>query len=121
MNQELKPGDAAAALAAQKQRLIREGELYRVGVVHAKAMTAQALHPEALLHGAFDQAVGVVQARFGALLQPGGLSGVNIKSFLPYMLTVGSFIARRRLVKPALAVGVLVAVGAAWLVRRKRT
>ncbi len=110
-----------AALAAQKQRLIKEGEYYRVGVVHAKALVAQALHPEALLHGAVDQAIGMAQARFGALLQPGGLSGLHLKTVLPYMLTVGSYIARKRLVKPALAVGVLVAVGAAWLMRRKRT
>ncbi len=109
-----------AALAAHKQRLIKEGEYYRVGVVHAKALVAQALHPEALLHGAVDQAIGMAQARFGALLQPGGLSGLHLKSVLPYLLTVGSYLARKRLVKPALAVGVVVAMGAAWLMRRKR-
>jgi hypothetical protein len=115
MNQK----DEAAALAAQKQRLIREGELYRVGVVHSKALLGQALHPEALLHGAVDQAIGMAQARFGALLQPGGLSGLHLKTFMPYLLTVGSFIARKRLVKPALVAGGLAAAGA-WLMRRKR-
>ncbi|MFA9216762.1 MAG: hypothetical protein ACEQSK_06615 [Sphingomonadaceae bacterium] len=115
------PQEQAAALAAQKQRLIREGELYRVGVVHSKALVAQALRPEALLHGAVDQAVGLAQARFGALLQPGGLSSVHLSTVMPYLLTVGSFIVRRRLLKPALAVGVLAAAGAAWLIRRKRS
>jgi hypothetical protein len=116
----MNPPDDAAALAAHKQRLIREGELYRVGVIHSKALLSQALHPEALLHGAVDQAIGVAQARFGALLQPGGLSGLPLKTMMPLLLTAGSYIVRKRLVKPALAVGVLVAAGAAWLIRRKR-
>jgi hypothetical protein len=116
----MNPHEQAAALAAQKQRLIREGELYRVGVVHSKALVAQALHPEVLMHGAVDHVIGMAQARFGALLQPGGLSGLHLKTLMPFLLTAGSFIARKRLVKPALAVGVLVAVGATWLMRRKR-
>jgi len=107
-------------IEVQKERLIREGEYYRVGVIHAKAQVAQALRPEAILHEAVDQAVGLAQARFGALLQPGGLSGLKLSSLLPYALTLGSYIARKRLLKPALAVGAVVAVGAAWLIRRKR-
>ena len=107
-------------IEVQKERLIREGEYYRVGVIHAKAQVAQALRPEAILHEAVDQAVGLAQARFGALLQPGGLSGLKLSSLLPYALTLGSYIARKRLFKPALAVGAVVAVGAAWLIRRKR-
>jgi hypothetical protein len=107
-------------IEVQKERLIREGEYYRVGVIHAKAQVAHALRPEAILHEAVDQAVGLAQARFGALLQPGGLSGLKLSSLLPYALTLGSYIARKRLLKPALAVGAVVAVGAAWLIRRKR-
>jgi len=107
-------------IEVQKERLIREGEYYRVGVIHAKAQVAQALRPEAILHEAVDQAIGMAQARFGSLLQPGGLSGLKLSSLLPYALTLGSYIARKRLFKPALAVGAVVAVGAAWLIRRKR-
>lgn len=109
-----------AALAAAKLRLIREGELYRVSVLHAKTQVAHALHPQALLHGAVDHAVGMAQARFGALLSPGGLSGLNIKTLMPYAITVGSFIARKRLIKPLLLVGAVAALGGAWLLRRKR-
>ncbi|MFS2007580.1 hypothetical protein ACEN9F_28625 [Duganella sp. CT11-25] len=111
----------AAELAAEKQKLIREGELYRIKVVHAKALLANALHPDALFHGAVDQAVGMARARLGGLLQPGGLSGVNIKSLMPYALTVGSFIARKRLIKPAIGVALALGVGVAWLLRRKST
>jgi len=107
-------------IEVQKERLIREGEYYRVGVIHAKAQVAQALRPEAILHEAVDQAIGLAQARFGGLLQPGGLSGLKLSSLLPYALTLGTYIARKRLIKPALAVGAVVAVGAAWLMRRKR-
>jgi hypothetical protein len=111
----------AAELAAEKQKLIREGELYRIKVVHAKALLCNALHPDALFHGAVDQALGMARARLGGLLQPGGLSGVNIKSLMPYALTVGSFIARKRLIKPAIGVALALGVGVAWLLRRKST
>lgn len=112
---------------ANKERLIREGELYRISVLHSKAQVVNALHPEALLHGAFDHAVGVAQARLGGLLGGGGggggggfLGSVNYKALMPYAITVGSFIARKRLIKPVLALTVVGAGVAAWLLRRKR-
>ncbi|NVD70869.1 hypothetical protein D0T25_31510 [Duganella sp. BJB488] len=108
-----------AAVEADKQRLIREGELYRIKVVHAKALVGNALQPDALLHGAVEQAIGVAQARLGGLLQPGGLRNVNFKALLPYALTVGSYIARKRLVKPAMGVALAAGVGMAWLLRRQ--
>ncbi|MBA5686748.1 hypothetical protein [Rugamonas apoptosis] len=110
-----------AALAADKMRLIREGELQRVKVAHAKAQLGMALRPEALLHSAVDQASALAQARLGGLLSPGGLNMANLKTVLPIALTVGSFIMRKRLLKPALGVGAVVALGVAWLARRKRT
>jgi hypothetical protein len=115
----------AAALAAQKQKLVREGELYRIKVVHAKALVTNALHPDALFHGALEHALGMAKARVGGLLQPGGLSGlgglggVNFKAVVPYALTVGSFIARKRLIKPAIGLALALGIGAAWLMRRK--
>lgn len=107
-------------LAADKARLILEGELYRVKVAHAKAQVTLATRPEALLHGAVEQALGLAQARFGALLQPGGLSGLHLKTAMPVLLTVASYVWRKRLIKPALGVGAAVALAVTWLVRRKR-
>ena len=112
--------ESEAQLHAEKLRLIREGELYRVKVAHAKALVTQALQPEALLHGAVDHAVGMAQARLGGLLQPGGLSGLglNFRTLMPYALTIGSWVARKRLVKPAVALALAAGVGVAWLLRR---
>lgn len=113
----------AAEFAAEKQRLIREGELYRIKVVHSKALVGNALHPDALFHGAVEHAVGMARARIGGLLQPGGLGGAlggfNVKSLLPYAMTVGSFVVRKRLIKPAIGVALVLGVGVAWLMRRQ--
>jgi hypothetical protein len=108
-----------AALAARKERLILEGELQRVKVAHAKAQLGMAMRPEALLHSAVGQAAELAQARLGSWLAPGGLNMANLKTVLPIALTVGSFILRKRLLKPALGVGAALALGVAWLLRRK--
>lgn len=108
------------AAAANKERLIKEGQLYRLSLAHAKALTAEAMQPEALLHGAVDHAAALARARFGLLMQPGGLHGVNVKALMPYLLTAGSFILRKRLVKPVLAVAAAAALGGAWMLRHKR-
>jgi hypothetical protein len=113
-----------ASRAAQKERLIREGEIYRLSVLQSKYQVVNALHPDRLMHDAVEHAVGAVQTRLGNLLggPGGGLDKINfrsIKSLAPYALTVGSFIMRRRLLKPALAVAALAALGVGWLMRRK--
>jgi hypothetical protein len=114
-----------AALAAEKQKIIREGELYRIKLVHSKALVGQALQPDALMHGAIDHAVGLAQARLGGLLHGGASGGFSfsslksLRSLAPYALTVGSFIARRKLIKPALALATVAGIGVAWLMRRK--
>lgn len=106
-----------AAMAAHKKRLIAEGQLYRVGIVHARARVAYALHPQALLHGAVEHMVGYASARVDGLLAPGGLGW---KAALPYVLPALTFIARKKMFKPALGVGVAVAAAAAWLLQKRR-
>jgi hypothetical protein len=108
------------ALAVAKERLLREGELYRLSTLRSKHEVMHAMQPQALLHSAVDQAIGTLQSRLGSLIgEGGGLSGLNVKSVLPYVLPVASWIARKRLWKPAAAAGILAAVAAWWLVRRK--
>ncbi|WP_342117462.1 hypothetical protein [Pseudoduganella sp. OTU4001] len=110
-----------AELAVAKERLVREGELYRLSALRAKHEVIHALQPQALLHGAVDQAIGALQARLGNFIgQGGGLSSINFKTALPLVVTAVSWLSRRkRLVKPAIAVAVLAAAGVAWLMRRK--
>ena len=122
----------SAAIAVAKERLVREGELYRVSVAHAKGQLAYALHPEALMHSAVDHAVGVLHHRFGSLFSgPGGgggglagiaglASGLSLPKILPYVIKAGSFIVRRRLVKPVLLTGVAAAVAGLWITRKPR-
>jgi hypothetical protein len=120
--------------ASAKARLIREGELHRLGVLQSKHNVAHALHPEVLLHGAMDMGIAAVQARFAGLLaarMPSGgeggggglgniLGNVNYKALMPVAITVASFISKRRLTKPALALGTVAAAVAGWYYKRKR-
>lgn len=121
--------------ASAKARLIREGELHRLGVLQSKHNVAHALHPEVLLHGAMDMGIAAVQARFAGLLAAripsGGGSGgggglgsilgnINYKALMPVAITVASFISKRRLTKPALALGTVAAAVAGWYYRRKQ-
>ena len=140
-----------AELNAAKEKLVLEGQLYRVSVVHAKAQVAHALRPDALVHGAIEHALGAVQQRFASLFggghgashggaagegasaalgglgaSLGGLAGIvglvkgmGLTRALPIAIKVGGFIARRRLVKPALLVGAVAVAGGLWLSKRK--
>ena len=79
------------ALAVAKERLVREGELYRLSALRSKHEVINALQPQALLHGAVDQAIGTLQSRLGAFIgHGGGLSGISFKTLLPYAVTLGS-------------------------------
>lgn len=116
-----------AAVAATKARLIREGELYRVSVLHGKHTVLQAMHPEVLLHGAVDLAVGTVQNRLagviGGTAAAAGAGGLlaNYKTLMPIAMSVGSFISRKRLIKPAIALGAVLAGLGTWLYKRKQS
>lgn len=102
-------------LAAEKRKLIADGELYRVGLVCAKALVAQELRPEALWQGVLSHALGFAAKHVEHILAP---SGLRLQSVMPYLLTGMSLIARKKMVKPAL--GVIVALAVTWLIRKKR-
>ncbi len=109
--------DSAQAVAAHKRKLIAQGELYRVGIVHARAHVSEALRPNSLLQGVVEHAVGFASNRVESLMAPGGL---RLQGVMPYALTILSFIARKKLVKPAIGIAVAAAVAVNWLSRRKR-
>jgi hypothetical protein len=102
-------------LAARKAALLRQGEFYRVGIVHAKANVKQGARPDAIFHRAIDHATFALRSRVDGLLRPGGAS---VSSLMPYALSIVGFLSRRRLVRPALGV-VAVAVALGWYLQRR--
>jgi hypothetical protein len=104
------------ALAERKERLLRQAEFYRVGIVHARAGIKQGARPEALFHTALDHATWAVRSRVDSLLRP---TGINVATIMPFAVSLFGMIRRRRLVKPALGV-LLAAAGVALYVQQRR-
>jgi len=111
------PKDKDDALAERKARLLRQGEFYRVGIVHAKANIKQGARPDALFHNALDHATWAIRSRVDGILRP---TGVNVSTIMPYAVSILGFLSRRRLVKPALGV-LAVAAGAFYYLQHRRT
>lgn len=109
-------GDRERDLRERKARLLRQGEFYRVGIVHAKAHVKQGARPEAVFHSALDHAAWAIRQRVDGLLKP---TGVNVTAFMPYAISIIGFITRRRLLKPALGVAAALAA-LAWYLQRRR-
>lgn len=109
-------GDKSKDLAERKVRLLRDGELYRIGIVHARAQIRHGARPDTILHSALDHAGWALRARIDSMLKP---TGVNLAALMPYALSVLGFIRRRRLGRPALAVSLaLAALG--WYMQHRR-
>jgi hypothetical protein len=104
-------------VAARKAELLRDGEFYRAGLVHARAQIKHGARPEVLFHSAIDHATWALRARADALLKP---TGTSISVLAPYALTVLGFIRKRKLGKPALAIAALLGV-AGWYWQKKRS
>jgi hypothetical protein len=110
------PVSKESALAERKERLLRQAEFYRVGIVHARAGIKQGARPEALFHTALDHATWAVRSRVDSLLRP---TGINVATIMPFAVSLFGMIRRRRLVKPALGV-LLAAAGVALYVQQRR-
>lgn len=100
----------------RKAQLIRQGEFYRVGLVHAKAQVKHGAQPAALFHTAVDHAGAALRNRLDHMLGP---TGMTVGSLAPYALTIVGFIRRRRLGKPALGVALALA-GIGWFLQQRR-
>ena len=109
------PVSKEQALAERKARLLRQADMYRVGIVHARAGLVHSARPEALFHTALDHASWALRAKVDSLLHPTGLS---VGAIMPFALGIIRFLSRRRLVKPAL--GILVAGAAVALYAQRR-
>jgi hypothetical protein len=100
----------------RKAQLLRQGEFYRVGLVHAKAQLRQAARPEALFHSVLEHATWALRARIDGLLRP---SGTNVAALMPYVVTIIGFIRSRRMGKASLGVALALA-GAGLFVRLRQ-
>ncbi|MEO7494547.1 MAG: hypothetical protein ABIT83_16210 [Massilia sp.] len=108
---------ASDDLDERKAQLLRQGDFYRVSLVHSKAQLKHAARPETLFHSAVDHATFALRSRVDGLLKP---TGVSVASMMPYALSILGFIRRRRLGKPALGVAVALG-GLAWYLQHRRT
>lgn len=109
--------ESRSEVSERKARLLRQGDFYRAGIVQAKAHIKHGAKPETIFHNAMDHATFALRSRVDGLLRP---TGINVGTVMPYVMSIISFINRRRLHKPALGVAVLVGV-AAWYANRQRT
>jgi hypothetical protein len=100
----------------RKAELLREGEFYRAGIVHAKAQVRHGARPDVILHSAIDHATWALRSRADALLRP---TGTSVTALAPYALTVFNFIRRRRMGKPALGAALLLG-GLGWYMQHRR-
>jgi hypothetical protein len=104
------------SLEERKRALLRDGEFYRSGAVHARAQVKHASRPEVMFHSVLDHATWVLRARADALLKP---TGTSVSVLAPYALTALGFIRKRKLGKPVLGIAAL-GGAAAWYLQRKR-
>lgn len=107
--------DPLSELDTRKAQLIRQGEFYRVGVVHAKAQLHFAARPQALIHSALDHAGSALRARVDKLLAP---AGTNVASIMPYALVLIRFMRHRKLGKASIGVA-LVLTGIGWYLQQR--
>jgi hypothetical protein len=103
-------------LAERKTRLLRQGDFYRAGIVHAKATISHGARPDVMFHSALDHATWAVRSRIDNVLKP---TGVSVASLMPYAVTVLGFLRRRRLMKPAIGIAAA-AAGIGWYLNQRR-
>jgi hypothetical protein len=106
-----------ASKAARKAQLLRDGEFYRVGIVHAKQRVMHSLSPNAIMHHAFEHAVGFATHRIDSVLAP---TGVRLQALVPYAVTALSLFARKKLLKPVLGIALVALAVGALLARYRR-
>jgi hypothetical protein len=104
-----KQEDEALSASERKARFVRQGEIYRIGVVRAKAQVLHEAQPQALFHSAVDHATFAVRSRVDSLLSP---SGFSVGALLPYAMPVLRMLRTHRFgSKSKIALGVVAVLG----------
>ena len=97
----------------RKAELILEGAAYRSGIVHAGTQVKHDFSAGNVMRVAAGSMVDLAAAGLQSVLP---LDGSRALSLLPSALNLGSYISRKKLLKPAIGVG-LTAVLAIFLVK----
>jgi hypothetical protein len=105
----------AAARADSKARLLRDGAIYRAGIVHAKTTLVHGLRAESLIHSAVEDAIDFAGARLEAVLAP---TAGRFQVLMPLAVAAFSYLSREKLLKPAIGAGLVVAAVVAVAGRR---
>ncbi len=100
----------------RKAQLIREGEFYRVALVHAKANVKHAARPDVLFHSAVDHATWAVRSRVDSVLKP---TGASLATLAPIVMTAVRIFRNRRMGIAGVASAVAVA-GFGWYMQQRR-
>ena len=102
--------------AERKAELVRQGEFYRVGVVHAKAQVVHEARPDVLFHTAVDHASMAIRSRVDGLLHP---SGASVASAMPWALAAFRFLRQRRMGKAAVGAALVLGGIGVYLQQRR--
>jgi hypothetical protein len=107
-----------AALADRKAKLLLDGAVYRVGIVHAKATVAHGLRAESLMQSAVENTIGFAGVQLKAVLAP---TGSRFAALMPLAVAAFSYLSRKKLLKPAIGAGLVVAAAVAVAGQRSRS
>jgi hypothetical protein len=108
------------SLAKRKERLLREGAMYRAAIERARTVVGHNLHADVLARSVVAQVKSNLFSTLGGLVR---LKGSNLQKLLPVAITAISFATKARLVLPLLRAGVVlgaIGVGVSFIARRKR-
>lgn len=115
----------AQEIADRKTQLLLSGAFYRSRMIQSKAVVVEHIQSKSITQSVLKNAFGFVTAKIfsstklsnstGSANSAGSSStsdgmGTKWTSYIPMAITVYSFLSRKKLIKPALVVGLLAGV-----------
>lgn len=108
---------AGLSTAQRKKMLIAQGAMYRLGLIESRSELRANLRPDVLARSALHSLVTTASGALGRGFDLRNLSGANLQTVLPLLVSAVSLLAKRRsLIKPVL-VGVIALVAASGIAR----
>jgi hypothetical protein len=98
--------------------LVADGAVYRVGIVHAKAVVADRLRVASLIQIAVDRVIGIAGVGMEAVVVA---RGGWIQMLVPVAVAAFPYLSRKKMVNPAIGAGLAMAAVIGLNGRRKRS